>query len=665
MQGNIRKTLTMHRLKRLFPIFIIFFIAIVLRSLYFIDVKDKPIFWTLASDAQIYNKWSIEIVNGSKTYQPELLSRGYSYFLAIIYRFVDEGHRLKAVALVQLFLGSLNCCLIYLIACRLTSSIGASFAGLLSIFYVISFFYECTISNVTLINFFNLLSIIGLLRGIEKRSVFSILLAGVFLGGSVLLRPNALLFGLVATLWIVFTTMQSTIRRKMIYATFFILGILAGYVPLSQFDSSHNVGKGALLSSAGINFYIGNNANSNGVFWQPQNFELRNVTHMISNFTNHASSLAGRTLNASETGPFLFLQALKFIFFHPLEWTKLIAKKLSLLSNSFEIPSNLWFEFYKDKALLLKWSWVDFGAIMSMGIIGFFITFFELRKINLLHLYFLTSVIAVVLFFVLSEYKYPLVPALQIFSAITIKWCMDKVYSKEFLKLIQLFICIVAGIFLTHVKVPSEITRPISTNNHFNVGLFYSSIGNYSDASLNFETAMREGLNSPIILNELGKTQLRGGKIEQSVKTFKKAIEDYPDFPESYFNLGKILYEQKEYNSALQLFLKTISLCSGSTEIYKNLVSEAYNNLGATYFKLRRYKEALVIFQKVVELDPESAKAYNNLGSAYYHLQEYDKAIRSFQRAIELKPDYITAQENLRNLHEQGSRNRGDINGLK
>ena len=74
--------------------------------------------------------------------------------------------------------------------------------------------------------------------------------------------------------------------------------------------------------------------------------------------------------------------------------------------------------------------------------------------------------------------------------------------------------------------------------------------------------------------------------------------------------------------------------------------SDAFQK-GNNAFFTKNFNKAIEYYLKTIELRPNDAHAYNNLGNSYKEIKNYSKAINAFQNAIILKPDYASAHYNL------------------
>ena len=92
----------------------------------------------------------------------------------------------------------------------------------------------------------------------------------------------------------------------------------------------------------------------------------------------------------------------------------------------------------------------------------------------------------------------------------------------------------------------------------------------------------------------------------------------------SYFNEGNKLYNTKEYEKAIDYYIKSI----------ENSENEAcsYYNAGVCYIKLKNFNNAISMLNKALELQKDS-KYYFNLGYCYAMQENTNKALINFNMA--------------------------------
>ncbi len=102
---------------------------------------------------------------------------------------------------------------------------------------------------------------------------------------------------------------------------------------------------------------------------------------------------------------------------------------------------------------------------------------------------------------------------------------------------------------------------------------------------------------------------------------------------EQYNQQGDELFEAKQYDDALDLYLKAVQL---------KPIGLAYYHIGWIYNDRDDYEQAVSALQQSARLNPNDAVILNELGYSYRNLKRYDEAIDSYRRAISIKRDYAS-----------------------
>jgi tetratricopeptide (TPR) repeat protein/TolB-like protein len=135
-----------------------------------------------------------------------------------------------------------------------------------------------------------------------------------------------------------------------------------------------------------------------------------------------------------------------------------------------------------------------------------------------------------------------------------------------------------------------------------------------------------------------------------------------------YFIYGQIAWDKMQIQSAIDWYLKALSVDSNLIEVYPALIITYFNipnikEARAWYLKYTKKldkmdkgqkqhvewftallygtpKECIKYLQQMKEMDDQDAMAYFNTGDQYLMLKEYDKAIPEFEKAIEIFDKY-------------------------
>jgi tetratricopeptide (TPR) repeat protein len=168
-----------------------------------------------------------------------------------------------------------------------------------------------------------------------------------------------------------------------------------------------------------------------------------------------------------------------------------------------------------------------------------------------------------------------------------------------------------------------------------NRGSVKTELGMYVESAADFERSINAGSLDVSNYSKLGYSYFYQMMWDEAVKSFRKAIELYPDYEYAYHGLGEVYYYGlKDYEKAKEKFDKALELNNG--------LSNTLYFRGASYKELNNIEAAEADFRKVIEL-PVSDNAYDYFfrGLAYYELKDYKSAVEDFEKSIEINPKYF------------------------
>jgi tetratricopeptide (TPR) repeat protein len=171
-----------------------------------------------------------------------------------------------------------------------------------------------------------------------------------------------------------------------------------------------------------------------------------------------------------------------------------------------------------------------------------------------------------------------------------------------------------------------------------------------------FQSAVDELKNQHLAIAE---SKLRSRAIVRGEGTKKKGEEDEAVEEESnYLGLAISLYENGEYQAAINELLKVKTKYPRNTDIIKYL-NLSYYNLGVYYYNKRDYMKALSMFTKVKKgfenTEPYIKKTrimlknladeFYRAGLKFYREQKLNEAIMKWNTVLEIEPNHQKAKE--------------------
>ena len=173
----------------------------------------------------------------------------------------------------------------------------------------------------------------------------------------------------------------------------------------------------------------------------------------------------------------------------------------------------------------------------------------------------------------------------------------------------------------------------------------YTKSGNYDSALniLNSGSYKDEDLFQKVTFLK-GVEFYNSGSYEKAYEFFDNSI-NYPNnnriLAQSHFWKAQSAYELKEFNSAIESFLKFQKFNTGA--FFEESLLFDYH-LAYSFFKLDRYDEAILSFKKILKKKQLVSKkmmndTYLRIGDAYFLLSDYLPAIDYYDKSIKVSPE--------------------------
>ena len=526
-------------------------------------------------DAYWHHLWAIDIAKGDFIGK-EVFFRAplYPYFLGIIYSIFGVNFIIPRI--IQIIIGSINCVLIYKLACRLFNNKVGFIAAAISIFYGPFIYYECEYLMPVLIILFNYIALILLCKAIDKNKNIFWCLSGIFWGLSAITRPDILFFA-VLLLGLIFLSFKSLKQAIML-----CLGIAIIILPVTL--RNYYVGGDfvPISTQGGINFYLGNNYNSNGKTaialegkMPSMGFYADNVMTSSVNIAEHEM---GRKLKPSEVSNYWFKKGIDFIVKNPLNAAALFFKKMYYFTNAFEIESNKSIYTYKSFSTLLNTLVVynkgfsfPFGVVAPFALIGIVISLMGKRDINIYIniLYIIAGLFSVVAFFVVSRFRIPIVPTLIIFAAYAIYWISDMI-QKINAKRVALFILLFILFYSITNSWFMDVNKINYARQYMLFAVAYDKKGIKEGAEKYYKMSIAKDENNSFAYDNLGILYYNDRRYEQAFECFTMAAQTNDQIPEPHNNLGVLYAQSGQYLKALEEFNKAIAIDSNFTQAIKS-----------------------------------------------------------------------------------------------
>jgi 4-amino-4-deoxy-L-arabinose transferase-like glycosyltransferase len=384
-------------------------VALGLRLVHVLTIRDYPLFEILPLDSESYDAWARAIVSGEwmrgrPFYQAPL----YAYFLAGLH--AVSGGDLLLPRLGNALLGTGTVALGMLLARRAFGTGAALAAGALLALHGTFLFEEGKVMKTSLGVFLITGTLVLLTEGRRRESARWLLAAGVAAGLAALVRENFALFALAAVGWTAWRTRRAAPPLAL------AAGAALAILPATLHNLSYDGEVLPITSQAGQNFYTGiHPGNDSGGYLVPE-WVRRSPRFEEADFAAEAERRAGRELTPGETSRYWLREGLAVAAADPLRFARLFVVKLGLLFHDHEIPDDEDLRYFRRWAPVLRLPLPGFGVFAVLGLIGMAVAIRRRAAPPELVLFVAVYSVSVALFFVFSRYRLPLVPPLAVFA---------------------------------------------------------------------------------------------------------------------------------------------------------------------------------------------------------------------------------------------------------
>lgn len=338
----------------------------------------------------------------------------YGWVLAAAYKLATPGSWPPRV--MQIAAGALSTVLVYAIGARVLSRRAGVVAAALFGLYGPVILEEALIIKTAWVLLLALLSFAALLRYAPAENRRGTAAAGLAFGVTIL-SAGQWLPALPALAYAAWQLPEGASRpRRRNIALAFALAAMLPVAAMSAWNTSHAGGFLLTSGDAGLNLYMGNNPEATGLPARPTG--LRDIPEYEEGDARRIAERAqGRAMTMPEVSRYWAGRARDFITNQTGDWVVVMIQKTQVLWNHFEVPDTSNYAFMRARYVpALRWM-TTFGSVGTLGLVGMLALWSADRRRRALYLVTLPYLAALLLFYVRSRYRFPVVPFLAVFGA--------------------------------------------------------------------------------------------------------------------------------------------------------------------------------------------------------------------------------------------------------
>jgi tetratricopeptide (TPR) repeat protein len=621
---------------------LVFVVALGLRGLHvWGQARNNPFFYAPTMDEEVHHQWAQQIASGAGLGpHPFFRAPLYYYLLAGLYALFGPSLVLARVA--GGVLGAATCYLIARLGRALAGWQAGLLAGLIAAVYWPFIHFDTLLLTVGLEVFLNVLMLLLLLRAAERNSWLLFLLSGVVLGLSVLTRPTILALAPVIVVWLWAKSKKGAVLRN---AALAFAGVALAILPVTIRNRVVGGEWVMIASYGGVNFYIGNNPQADGVAaivpgtradWQGGYED----THRIP------ERELGRQLSEGEVSSYWFHKGLEWIRANPSAWLRLTLQKLRLFWSPVEIPNNQPDWFFASLSGVAVLFWIGFPVVACLGLASLGLLARDWRTWSLVLLYGLVVMATVVAFFCPGRYRLPFIPVLILLAAAGLVRLPGLWRTRRLGPLTAYAACGgLAAVFLASNPPNRAIHwRETEGRGHYDLAMYYTR-GSLEQPALrekvlaHLREAVRLRPKDPYARTSLGTWLLKYGQRDEAGQVLAQAVELNPQDAEAQGYYADYLYAAGRLAEAAEHYQR-------ATELNATWANP-HTSLGFVLAKLGRLEKARAQLETSLRLKPDQSEARQQLGLLLSQQGQYVAAGEQFEEILKREPGNASALFNL------------------
>jgi len=442
-------------------------------------------------------------------------------------------------------------------------------------------------------------------------------------------------------LWIGFYFSAQPLEMRAQWAAIFFAGMALVLVPVGLRNLAAGGEFKLTTSQFGTNLFIGNNPAADGSYASVRKI-IGEPQLEGSDAARLAERASGRKLTAGEVSDFWLEKSLSYIRSEPAKWLELLGKKWLMVWNAREVEDSDDFYIYG------QWSWLlrilgrfnYFGVLAPLAAAGLWLTRSQWRRLSLHYAMIISLALSVAVFYVFGRYRFPLVPPLVLFAGAAIAEFAVFYRQRAWRLLPSVFV--VGLITAIVVNWPLYGFSGPGAPGYNNLSNAYYKQGRVEDAIRTARRALEIQPDYGVADYNLGNLYAGQGQFELAKKYFEEALRLYPNYADAQTNLGQLIAERGDLDTGIRYFRKAIELNPS--------ISRAYLNLGVALAKQGKLDEAIPPLEQAARLKTDSPEASFYLGSVYAAQNRYSDAAAAFNQALRIQPDFASAHQSLAQL---------------
>lgn len=600
-------------------------VAAIVRLIYVFDFQGSIAFTLPIMDESIHDMWARGQLGMLHEGVPYFRAPLYVWFLQAVYA-LDAGYLLPRV--LQALMGAATVALVADLGRRLAGPVAGLVGGLLLAFTWTSIYFTGELLIVTLFVALLVTALWAFVVATQSDRPWLVFVGAAVLGLASIARPTALTFlPAFALLAFVIWPRSEGPRLKAAPRRTALIALAITLLPgLALTVRNATVGGDLVFiaSQGGVNFYIGNNPDSDGqraVVPGTRGSWLGGYQDTIA----RAQEAEGRTLKPSEISRWYYGQGLRYWVDQPGDALALYGLKLRKLFGAAERPNNKNLHFWRAQSDVLRWPLPSFATMLGLGLVGLVLV----RRNRLaapLWSFLALYAVGLLLFFLNERFRLPLTTVLAVFAGIPIARMIASVQTRRWLEGAVVLLAAVA------IWGASSTDRLGFNNDRVDVDAFSRAT--------------------------LGNMYLRKGDAAAAVSEYQTALDIGRRYRLKHFDEVEVMVRKSMVRALTRLNqFEAAAQHLETLEASRPDDPEVAALRAIDFVRHHDFDDARPRLRRLLDRGYETAEVLRAMGWVLIDSGAHTTAMRNFQRSLALEPNHPEAVAGLAAVELEGRRN--------
>lgn len=448
-------------------LFSIIFIALIVRVIALMSLRESVYFDFLLWDERVYHNWAVQIAKGVVQSQtaPDFAPLP-AYLMAVVYKLFSPN--ILYIRILNIILGVITCLLIYLIGREMLNRATGLISCLIASLYKPFIFYSIVPLKTSLSVFLFALTVYLFLIMMRKESWLTGIILGMIMGFLLNVRPNSLVLIPFIPLLILWNSFNkgAPVKRMGLILVVYTAGV---FISLSPFivNSYRDSGSIALTTpQSGYNLYLGNNLQNQEPYYNPVPFASSVPFEQGIHFTIEASRRTGKKLTRAEASGYWTRNLAGTALDYPVLFLWKLCLKTLAIFNQFERGDHYHIGFMSGFARFFKLPLPGIWLILPFGMAGMAISVKRFWKYSALIMVFVVYALTLIAFFINTRYRLPLMVIVIPFSVTGIYLIIPDIKNRRLRPVIVYLLTLIVFFIIEFIPLRGTGDMSLYYNTH-------------------------------------------------------------------------------------------------------------------------------------------------------------------------------------------------------